>query len=448
MLTVLMLLLAVVPLVMGLSLSKRTHSNSVKPIDIGIVFTWVVFLYAFLPLVGIWLSSQGIGTLADQRLGGVHPDSAIVEATAQSYAAFMLGFAVVYAVTRRTNFRQLTITQPPTLADLRNILLLAVFVKLASAALLIGFSSNSSGSYIGTYTALVGQPLLLRQLAGVLSATDFAASILVIFVIVAYNDKLWQFLFVILIVNVCISVVGGGSRTNAFLYAFAFFVSRSCYDRRLNSRVLILYGVIGVALFLIAGLIRSSFNSSDGSLILQVLQDGEFLSLFYTSMDVLMRTSGVELDALKPGLYLVDVLRLIPQQIVGGLKTDPATLYVSTFYPEFGEAGGGLAFGAIAESSIGFGWPEALVRGALVGWLYSSIASRCLGENFSVIRGFIYVWFVVVSYQSIRDTTFSTVPRFIIQVIPMLVFLRFTGTLAAKRKLWRKPLTLSNDRNI
>ena len=161
---------------------------------------------------------------------------------------------------------------------------------------------------------------------------------------------------------------------------------------------------------------------------MQLLQGGEFLAVFCNSLDLLDRVGDANLLAVKLGMYLVDVLRLIPQQIIGDLKVDPAAFYVSTFYPDYSDAGGGLAFGAIAESTIGFGWPEALVRGALLGWLYASIANRCLSGNLTVVRVFVYVWFVVMSYQAIRDTTFSTIPRFLMQVLPLLIVLRLIGT--------------------
>ena len=133
------------------------------------------------------------------------------------------------------------------------------------------------------------------------------------------------------------------------------------------------------------------------------------------------------------GLYLVDLLRLIPRQVVGDLKLDPATFYTATFYPEFSEAGGGLAFGAVAESTIGFGPVEALVRGAFIGGLYAWVRQACLGPNRTVARAFIYTWFVVLSYQSIRDTTFSVFPRFVFQMLPLLIALRFMGVLRPHR---------------
>lgn len=39
------------------------------------------------------------------------------------------------------------------------------------------------------------------------------------------------------------------------------------------------------------------------------------------------------------------------------------------------------------------------------------------------MRVFVYVWFVVMSYQAIRDTTFSVFPRFVFQVLPVIVLL-------------------------
>jgi hypothetical protein len=109
------------------------------------------------------------------------------------------------------------------------------------------------------------------------------------------------------------------------------------------------------------------------------------------------------------------------------LKLDPASLYVTTFYPDFAEAGGGLAFGAIAEATLGFGPPEALLRGIILGYLMARIRTACVQRRLTLTRAFVYTWFVVMAYQAVRDTTFSVIPRFFFQVMPLLALVLVTG---------------------
>lgn len=435
MLMLLMLTLLAVPLVMTYQIGRKSHQHTVRVADLGVAFIWITFLYAFFPFLGIWLARLGIGALADQRLDNEVPDLGLVLSVGSSYAVFMMAFAWVYSRQRVAHSRHPVIWQVPTLTDIRSIVALVFVIKLGLLLFRFNFGADTSEDYISSYTALRDQQILIQQLAGVLTATDFAATVLLMVAAVAYAPRLYFLVAVLVCLQIVIAIAGGGSRSSAFLYAFAFVVVRTAYGRRLRSASLAIFGALGLAAFMVAGLIRAGVEAGEWLLSLQLLQGGEFLSVFYNSLDLLNRHGDADLLAVKVGIYLVDVLRLIPQQIIGDIKVDPATFYVSTFYPEFSDAGGGLAFGAIAESTIGFGWPEALVRGALLGWLYASIANLCLNGKLTVIRTFVYVWFVVMSYQAIRDTTFSTIPRFLMQVLPLLIVLRLTGTLkSAKRK--------------
>ncbi|KNZ31784.1 MAG: hypothetical protein AD742_14930 [Methylibium sp. NZG] len=432
----LILLLVVVvatPIVMTIRFNRRARKSGLRAIDLGVAFVWVVFLYAFLPLLGILLAQMGVGALQDQRLGNDIPESALVVSVAASHAAFMLAFAWAYLRQRTLPSGGTRLAmQVPTAADVRFILGLVIGIKLAGVLLRAGLDVQASEDYIGSYTALRDQSLWVQQLSGLLTATDFAATVLLITTVIAYRPTLSSIVAVVVVLQIVLAVLGGGSRATAFLCAFAVIAARSLYDRR--QRSVAIFAAAGLAAFLLAGLVRAGIDASEGSLSLQLLQSGEFLAVYYNSLDLLDRLGDADLASVRVGMYLVDVLRLIPQQFIGEFKIDPATFYVKTFYPDFSEAGGGLAFGSIAESSVGFGWPEALVRGALLGWLYASIANRCLASRLTVVRAFVYVWFVVMAYQSVRDTTFSTLPRFAFQVVPLLIVLRIAGVLQGTRR--------------
>lgn len=432
----LMLTLLATPLVMTYYVARISLQSGFRVVDLGVTFTWIVFLYAFLPLLGIWFASLGLGMLTDQRLGNGVPDSALVLSVGSSYAAFMLAFSWVYSWWRTARSCNAVMWQVPTSPDIRSIVFLVAVIKLGLLVFRFMLGADVSDDYISSYITLRDQSQLIQQLSGLLTATDFAATVLLIVAAVAYAPRFHTLIAGLVGLQIVTAIAAGGSRTSAFLYAFAFVVARTAYGRRLRSSSLAIYGIGGLAAFLLAGMIRAGIETVEGPLTLQFLQSSEFISVFYNSLDLLERRDDFDLLGVKVGMYLVDVLRLIPKQIIGDLKVDPASLYVSTFYPEFSDAGGGLAFGAISESTIGFGLPEAFVRGALLGWLYAAIANQCLNGKLTVIRMFVYVWFVVMSYQAIRDTTFSTVPRFFMQVLPLLVVLRLTGTLkSTTRKL-------------
>jgi oligosaccharide repeat unit polymerase len=425
----LMFLLLATPIVMTIHIARMRRKNRVRIVDLGVAFTWIIFLYAFLPMLGIWLASMGIGALEDDRLGHKVPDPSLVLAVGSSYAAFMVGFALVYSRRRIPHSHRSVMWQLPTSADFISIVALVVIIKLGLLLLRFFFGADIPDDYTSSYTVYRGQPILIQQLAGALTAVDLAATMLLIVVAVAYTRRFYWLIAAVLVLQIVIAVAGGGSRTSAFLCAFAFVVALTVYSRRLRPWLLAALATGGVVAFLIAGEIRGGINAGEGPTSLQLLQGGEFLAVFDNSLDLLSRRGHNDFLPLRVQMYLVDVLRLIPQQVLGDLKVNPAAFYVSNYYPDYSDAGGAWAFGAIAESTVGFGWPEALVRGALLGWLYAAVANHCLRRQLTVVRVFVYVWFVVVCYQAIRDTTFTTFALFVLRVLPLLIVLRLTGTL-------------------
>jgi hypothetical protein len=431
----LMSLLLATPIVMTNYIGRMLRQNHVRVVDLGVVFIWIVFLYAFLPMLGIWLASLGFGALSDDRIGNKVPDPNLVLGVGSSYAAFMMGFAWVYSRQRIPHSHRELVWQLPTSADFISIVALVVIIKLGLLLLRSFFAADVPHDYASSFTVYRGQPILIQQLASALTEVDLVATVLLIVVVVAYTRRFYWLIAALLVLQIVVAVAGRASRTSAFLCAFAFVVALTVYNRRLRAWLLAALAAGGLVAFLIAGGIRARIDADEGPISLQLLQGGEFLLLFDNSLDLLSRHGDKDFLSLRVQMYLVDVLRLIPQQVIGDLKVDPAAFYVRTFYPAYSDAGGGMAFGTIAESTIGFGWPEALARGALLGWLYAAIANRCLRSKLTVVRVFVYVWFVVLSYQSVRDTTFSTIPFFFMRVLPLLIVLRLIGTLRDVKRL-------------
>lgn len=104
-----------------------------------------------------------------------------------------------------------------------------------------------------------------------------------------------------------------------------------------------------------------------------------------------------------------------------------------------------MAYGAIAESIMGFGVVDAFVRGVLLGVAYAFVTNRCMTGFITPLKVFVYVWFVVMCYQAIRDTTFSVFPRFIFQVLPVIAFIVISNRLVKMRLLVRKDESIEHS---
>lgn len=409
------------------------------PIDLGLVFAGIVFLYAWLPLLGLVLAQHGYGTLQDQRVADDMPTSAEIVAVGASYLAFLVGFALGYG----GRIKPATSSMAPVQSDrLQAVMITAV------AALLILFNflgerllgAGEGESYIDSYAVHRHLPLVTQQILNGLGQFGFAASLAAMVFILAWKPHLHRYVALALSVLLLDAIFSGGSRTLGFLLAFAYLICVSIYVRSFQTRHFFILAAAGLMLFVFAGVLRA--DKGFDALMLAPFQGGEFLSVFINSVDLLRQSAaGGGIDA-PWQLYWVDVLRLIPQQLLWFEKLDPSVWYVATYYPEFHDAGGGLAFGAIAESVVGLGVAEAFVKGGLLGVAYAFIANRCTSGPLTPLKVFVYVWCVVMSYQAIRDTTFSVFPRLVFQVLPVIIFIAVSYRvmrLAARRDFAEVP---------
>ncbi len=412
----LLILLMVPPLMLA---AYRALYEKGVGLDLGQVFTWVVFVYAWFPLLGLVLAQHGYGTLQDQRVISENPLPEEIRVVSLCYLAFLCGFALIYGWLRKN------ITSPAVFVggEQAQVLIAVMGVVIVFTVNLV-FTSvlgvNQPESYIDSYTQLRQFPLLVQQVEGEIERIELPMALAGLVFTIAWKPHLYKHVGIVVAGMLAYAVLSGGSRTFGFLYAFAYVVCLSIYVKRVNVAHLALIAAIGLVLFTAAGILRPGGGHHSGMLAL--FQGGEFFSVYINSVDILRRSiEAGGLDIAK-NLYFVDLLRFIPQQILGYEKLDPAVWYASTYYPEYFEKGGGFAFGAIAESMVGFGIAEALVRGMLLGTAFAFVANRCLSGCIGPYRVFIYIWFVVTSYQAFRDTTFSIFPKFVMQVVPVLIY--------------------------
>lgn len=387
-------------------------------LDLGQAFMMVVLVYGIVPGIGFLLASVGVGDMHDTRLsGGV--DVHKVEHVEMLFIGFVLSFAIFYGRFRR--FGPAVYQHQAAAAKPRWWLIglaLCLILGLPTARWLLGVESDD---YIGSYSALRSMPLIVQQLFGVATQLSFAATVAAIVFAVAARPKRHARVAAVLLLYVLYASLTGGSRSAAFLSFFAYLVAASIYAPDFSMRRLFLLGAPALLLFMLAGLLR---DKNPDVTYLALFQTGEFTALFINAIDLKDRFDNGLAEEVRFAFYLVDVLRLIPAQVLGGQKLDPAQWYVETFYPDYSEAGGGLAFGLLAESVAGTGMLDAVARGALLATVFSFAGNRLMEGRPGIGQVFVYTWLVVLAYQSFRDTTLSLGVRALYQVIPVLILLQ------------------------
>ncbi len=413
-------LLAITTAFLGFVSFKRRGKPSF--LDIGTIFAIIVTIYGFFPGVAIILASRDIGYIEDGRMIG-YPDIFSIEQVQVIFLFFLTSFCASYFLFRKFG-NETHDYQEEAGKYIWLIFSIALLLAAVTPVMKILLGVEFSTDYIGTYTELRNFPLIIQQIFGVIDQLSFSFMIASIVFAIAYKPHWYIYIMAIVLLNIGYASVSGGSRTAAFIGFFAYLVAVSIFVRTVNFRQLAPFGAAALVLFMLAGYWRS--EQADLS-VLSIIQGGEFMALFVNSVDLQARIADGTAAAFRYSFTAIDFLKMIPAQLLAIEKVDPGTWYVQTFYPEYYAAGGGFAFGAIAESVMGLGPTDAAIRGALLGFVFAFAGNRLIERRSSILGIFIYVWLTVVCYQSFRDTTFSFMTRSLYQILPIFVLLRFVG---------------------
>ena len=219
--TWLLLVLAALPTaVTWRAVHSRQHC-AFRWLDLGAVFMWIAFLYSFVPIMGILLAARGVGNVTDARFHGAAAEPTTVLAAGWCYAACMTGFGGAYLFGRRYSISRQATQLPMAWKAFRSVLIVGISIKVANVILRTSVGADTGGDYLSSYLTLRESPLLLQQGASLLGAMDMSATILLVVSTLAYRPGLTLLVAGLLLTQVQIAVVTGGSRMAATLGVFA-----------------------------------------------------------------------------------------------------------------------------------------------------------------------------------------------------------------------------------
>jgi hypothetical protein len=397
------------------------QGDGTAPLEVGTMYCAVVLIYGLYPLVA-YLVLGGLYTpISDARLFGAQPDPETVGRLAWYYFIYLASFMVAYFATRRgAAGSHVVVRQPLDSATLVSLVASVLALRAVLLVAIVMFADAAPDDYLATYTRFNHLPLLAQQLLAHASGMVLFLEI-ALMVVLAQQWLRFRWIIILWIAAEFAMTAGGlGARTELFVLVLAALLARQLLFRRARTFTVAAIGSVALVAFAALGVVRAlgEFASEAGPL--GVGSASEFDSLFANAYDIDRMTGSGEIDraGISGMIYFGDILALVPQQVLGTEKFSVATWYVTTYYPEFADAGGGLAFGAIAESLAGAGIVDLVWRAALVGFLFGWAHRYVMLHPATTWRTALYVWLVCFSYQAFRSTTLALLPVIFFRVLP------------------------------
>lgn len=387
---------------------KAVFGARLSYIDPGLVFLSVVAIYSIIPLLTTEAMNFNFGALQDARLTRIALDDGIISTTVANANGVMAGFGAAYLLLRRPRMPELGASAAHSVAALWLMFGVAALVQAGLA-----LAGRGAETYADEYLLIQSLPVFAIQVLNVLSNLFYVA--LFGLMIHYFQARQLRTVAALVLFSAALFLVATGARTPLVLVLFAAIV---CWDhlyRRIPPPAMGLLFLLVIGAFLALGAVRGGSLS-----VAAAFAQSEFMAVFVTALDIRqIYLTGSSLD-MGATLLIGDLLRLVPQQIMPFEKIDPASWYVTTFYPEYAAQGGGFAFGMLAESALSGGFLTAIVRGFALG-IVLSLAINLLIRRRTIWAYIVYVWLIVSVYQSFRDTTFTLFGRFFFQFLPAVL---------------------------
>jgi hypothetical protein len=427
------------PLALGMLISLaffwtlwRRCRHGIPWFELGAVYVSVITLYMIYPLLEFLVLQGGYTPGNDSRLFQLLPSTAQVARVAWLYLSHLAAFALAYLFARGRLPMVRPRPHPPSLFIV--FALVVVFVSIEVFKLGVDLAFNTSArSYAESYAVARRLPLILAQLINHLGGMTYPISIALMTVLFTQYRTARPVIAGWLLVVTVLSVARLGSRTEVVLLLFAAAAMYHTLVKPLSARIVGAAAAVGLTGFVAFGMLRG------GTLALNPFTTAtEFESLFGTAIDI--DRARRTLEHLPLQFYFADLTALIPQQILPFTKIEPASWYVTTFFPEYAASGGGLAFGTIAEAILTGGWPSALTRGAALGICFAAIHRFCLQRADSFWRFVFYLWITTLAYQAFRNTSFSILVLFVYRFCPTVALVTVLADLLRRVSNVRVPL--------
>jgi hypothetical protein len=429
--TLLLALVAGIWLIAYLSLRRAQRQEGFIALDnLQVMFCLVLVVYGTAPPL-FWLLQGG----EQSRI--VNPRLGLGPTLQEQHYLVSLGlvfgfslFASDWIRKRDTNFRLTrdVVPIPNQILPICIILAVANFA-LTTSLQLIGVI-RSAESYIDSYLVVQQLPLLLRIVLKITGGIGFFAKI-VILVWLFQNWKTHKaWIFGILGLTLVSFDLAAG-RSGTFLTLLICLILWNRFVKPLSFPKLLLAGSALLVAFTIAGFYRGMSERGPAARRDMEVSLGEFDAPWTNAVELYRKKQAGQLEV-PFQLHFCELYNPIPAYFLPFEKWGYSGWFVNEYYSKYGQAGGGLMFGLFAQLVIGFGWPDVILRGFLLGWLLSWL-TRFFRNGADWWHYPSLVYCAAWTFYSIRDSSFSILTNLLQVVLVAIIAIQLLSGVRTMR---------------
>jgi hypothetical protein len=394
-------------------------------VDIGVLCALITVVYVAVPTFLYIKSGFHWSALSDPRLVQMNTVPGDVAYLLWFVTAYIAAFCVTYALLRGPGMPGPSV---PVEADLRDgwaliILLLLATIYKTGIENYFHVNLSPSNKELQANFGVSQLPLLLGQIThnvmGILRITMLG---IVAFVFARKSRTLGLLLGAWLLIEGYLTVSYMGPRS---YYAFLIMAVILCYHRAIRPIGPVL--ATGIASLLLASLIGFGYWRDLSNRVTDVADiwsaATEFQVLLANGLHVSWTRAHGLIGEVPWQIRFNDLILLIPQQVLPFEKLDMSDWYIRE--TGVNNQGLGLMFGVVAQSALGFGLPEIIVRGAVLGAVLAFIHRQCVKHATSLTAFIFFLWLCTSIYYTYRASTFYIATWAVYRVIPFVLLFWF-----------------------
>jgi hypothetical protein len=410
---------------------RRDHRLPI--VDVGIVCALITLTYVAMPTIFYIKSGMVWTDLSDPRLLEMRTTPNDLAGVLWLVTAYLAALCFSYGLLRGDGMPgpEVRIDAQPSHGWALLCILAFALMYQVSVEKIFNVNLNPSNESLQENYGIQQLPLLVAQIThNVLGIGRIAELGLVAFAVSRKNWSMAILMAVWLVLEVYLTLSTLGARTYLAMLLLALVLS---YHRIVKPISVVPAASVSVA-FLAAlvtyGYIRDLGRGVSVNEIWSAAT--EFQVLLANAIHAPWAYDRGLISEVPWAIKLSDLIMLVPQQLLPFQKLDPSDWYVEQIGAT--SSGLGLMFGVVAQAELGYGLPEIIVRGALLGSILALIHRKCVKNATSLMAFIVYLWLCVSVYYTYRATTFYISTYAVYRLIPfVLLFWLFSRVFESRR---------------